>query len=428
MRYLFCLVIVVLLISFGAVPRHEHISGAPSAMEAPGERPANVNDGTSAATQGAQVTQIDLVRASQVMDLPQRLEILEGFLKRPMKEDLRAVTFRMIVVTCKELNDVEAATFYGEEALIANPTDGPVLIELTEVYATTDESDADRGILYAGRAMEALKSAAEAMGEDGEKKLGVFFGAVQRDWGWLEFRRGNVDNAERLLVEALKKRKEPETYLRLGLVRKSTGRVDQAKDDLAMALALSSGKNKGARDAIQEIITAEGGGDADIEAIVKEKRAKITQQKKTAMAEQSRLKPEPAPAFTVDTLDGRTVSLDDLRGSVVVMDFWATWCGPCRLELPLVQRTYEEFRDERVAFLAVSTDADTSLVRPYLKKNNITLPAACGRSVARAYGVGSIPVLVVIDGTGQLRYMHTGYHPDLEEVLPEEIREVLGEL
>jgi peroxiredoxin len=377
---------------------------------------------------GANVTQVDLMRAAHIEDLPQRLELLESFLQRPRREDMRPLLFRLIVSTCREMGDVEAATFYGEEALAANPSDGPILLDLTAAYAADDSSDVDRGIGYAERAMDALNAAAKAIGEGGEARVSVFVGYLLRDWGWLVFRRGEVEEAERMLVEATDRRKDPTTYLRLGLVHKSMGKRDVAKDDFAMALALSSGRDLEALDAIQEIVTAEGGGTADVDAIVEEKRSEIARMKKEQMAAQSRVKPEPAPDFTVVTTGGTEFALADLRGSVVVLDFWATWCGPCRRELPMVQKTHEGFQGKNVSFLGISIDADTSLVRPFLEKHKLTLPVAASREVGQDYGASSIPMLVVIDGEGRLRYVHTGYHPDLEQVLPEEINELLEEL
>lgn len=377
---------------------------------------------------GAHITQVDLIRASQIEDLPFRLEVLEEFLSRPMRDEIRPIVFRMIVATCHELKDLESATFYGEEALETNPGDVPVLLELTAAYAEADDSDADRGIRYAERAMQGLDSAAKAMGEEGERRLSTFVGSLLANWGWLEFRKGNLDVAEGMLSEAAGRQKSAEIFVRLGTIRRRAGKTAEAKDDFAMALALSSGKNKTALEAIQEIVISEGGVPDDVNTIVKEKRAEIATKKKAVMLEQSRLKPEPAPAFTVNTIDGRTVALEDMRGSVVVLDFWATWCGPCRRELPMVQQTYEDFQDENVKVLAVSVDADTSVVRPYVKSNNLTLPVAFGREVGQSYGAASIPMLVVIDGLGQLRYLHSGYHPDLGEALQAEIRELLQEL
>lgn len=416
MRYLTCLALTLVTVAAAA-----STYAARTATTA-------AQSGYLAASQSARVTQVDLMRAAHIEDLPQRLEMLESFLQRPMRDELRPTLLRMIVSTCRELGDFEAVTFYGEEALRANPSDGGVLIELTAAYADAENPDLDRGVDYAERAMKALDVAAEQMGEEGESRLAPYRAFLLNNWGWLLYRRGEVDQAEMMLVEASNNRKEPRVYIRLGTLRKGAGRLSDAKEDFAMALALSSGENPEARSAIEEIIAAEGGAEADLEAIVEEKRREIASMKKEAMAQQSRVEPKPAPAFTVTTLDGAEVSLDELRDSVVVLDFWATWCGPCRRELPMVQRTYEDFKEKNVAVLAVSVDSDTSAVRPYAAKHNLTLPIAFGRELGGTYGASSIPMLVVIDGGGQIRYVHRGYHPDLEEVLPEEIKELLEEL
>jgi peroxiredoxin len=409
--------------SFGAEPAPSIAGGASAAgsqTPSPQETPQRAHR--------ANVTKVDLLRASHITDLPERLDLLESFLQRPMRDDLRPLLFRLIVSTCRGMGDLEAATFYGEEALAANPSDGPVLLDLAAAYAEDDSSDVDLGIKYAERAMDALNAAAKSIGEGGEARVSVFVGYLLKDWGWMVYRRGDTQEAERMLIEATQRRKDPTAYLRLGLVHRSMGKADLAKDDLAMSLALSSGENADALEAIQEIITSEGGGTADVDAIVKEKRSEIARMKKEEMAKQSRVDPEAAPDFAVVTTSGAEVALADLKGSVVVLDFWATWCGPCRRELPLVQKTHEDFQGKKVTFLGISIDSDTSLVRPFVKKNNLTLPIAASRDVGRAYGASSIPMLVVIDGAGRLRYVHTGYHPDLEEVLPEEINELLEEL
>lgn len=361
-------------------------------------------------------------------DLSERIRVLEGFLTRRASPEQRRLLFRMLVSTCRQWGDFEGAIFYGEEALRAYPSDGPILLELTAAHAEMEDSDLDEGILYAQRTMDALDAAAEAMGEGGEARLSTFAGSCLCDWGWMLFRQGKTEEARRLLERAIEKKKDPLVYRRLGRVRAAAGQLDEAKDAFAMALAMSSGRDSTALEALKEVVALQGGGETDVEAVVREKKKQVREQKVQIMTERTKIEPRAAPEFTVTTLTGGTVSLGDLRGSVVLLDFWATWCVPCRQELPVVQKVFEEFRDQSVFVIAASVDADTSKVRPFVKTNGITLPVAFARAAGREYGASSIPTLFLIDGEGTIRFMHSGYYPDLEEILPIQIEELLQDL
>src|SRR5690606_32147440 len=84
-----------------------------------------------------------------------------------------------------------------------------------------------------------------------------------------------------------------------------------------------------------------------------------------------------APDFRVETLDGTPVALSDLRGQVVLVNFWATWCPPCRFEMPGFQRVYDEYRDQGFTILGLSTDrGGTRIVREFLEERGITYPVA----------------------------------------------------
>lgn len=132
-----------------------------------------------------------------------------------------------------------------------------------------------------------------------------------------------------------------------------------------------------------------------------------------------RIEPRPeAPAFTLTQLDGGEVSLADYRGKVVIMEFWATWCGPCRFSLPSLEVIYKRFRDRGVTVLMINQDEPVEMIRQWAGKR-FTAPILLDQDggVAQRYGVRGIPRLFIIDQDGRLVYAHEGYGGGLERNL-----------
>lgn len=118
------------------------------------------------------------------------------------------------------------------------------------------------------------------------------------------------------------------------------------------------------------------------------------------------------PAFAVTTFDGQRITMDDLQGKVVLLDFWATWCGPCREALPHIRQVAKKFQGEPLVILSVSLDSDEQKWKEFIGKNEMTWPqyrdGGFTGPVAKMFGVNAIPHTFTVDADGVLQEEHIG--------------------
>ncbi len=117
-----------------------------------------------------------------------------------------------------------------------------------------------------------------------------------------------------------------------------------------------------------------------------------------------------APDFTLLDLDGNAVTLSELRGRPVILNFWATWCPPCRLEMPELEETQRAYADDDVVLLTVNQDESAEQVRDFFDELGLTLPAVLDPDgdVGNAYGAFYLPSTVFIDSDGIMTAFHRG--------------------
>lgn len=117
-----------------------------------------------------------------------------------------------------------------------------------------------------------------------------------------------------------------------------------------------------------------------------------------------------APEFSLTGLEGKLHQLEDYRGHLVVLNFWATWCGPCRIEMPLLEQTYARLKLTGLVIIGVNMLEAKSTVQDYVQALNITFPIllASDDSVAKSYGVFGLPMTFFIDSNGILRDKYIG--------------------
>jgi len=137
----------------------------------------------------------------------------------------------------------------------------------------------------------------------------------------------------------------------------------------------------------------------------------------------------PAPNFTLDMLGGGQMSLAEHKGNVVMVNFWATWCAPCRQEMPHLEALHQRYSSLGFTLLGVNVEEDSSGAEDWLAETPVSFPILFDpqSSVSELYDVIAMPSTVMIDREGNLRYLHHGYKPGYENEYQNQIRALIRE-
>lgn len=121
----------------------------------------------------------------------------------------------------------------------------------------------------------------------------------------------------------------------------------------------------------------------------------------------------PAPDFTLKSLAGKNIKLSELAGNVVLINFWASWCAPCRQEMPLLNALHNKYAPLGFTVIGVNVEEQVSNARGFIDKFPVDFPILLDsdNSVSRLYNVVAMPTTLVVDRDGNLRFLHQGYQP-----------------
>ena len=137
----------------------------------------------------------------------------------------------------------------------------------------------------------------------------------------------------------------------------------------------------------------------------------------------------PAPAFQLNSNGGRPVSLGSLRGQIVLVNFWASWCGPCRKEMPILEQLNRQYRNKGVTLVGVNVEPDSAAATDWLKATPVSFPILfdVDSKVSKLYQVEGMPNTVILDRKGNVRYIHRGYSAGAENEYLDQIRALIRE-
>ncbi len=138
---------------------------------------------------------------------------------------------------------------------------------------------------------------------------------------------------------------------------------------------------------------------------------------------------EMAPNFTLKSRSGKNIKLSELRGQVIMVNFWASWCGPCREEMPLLDKLFKKYRSLGFIVLGVNVDDTPKQAESFLKQNDVSFPILFDndKKISEKYKITAMPSSFFIDRNGKLRNEHKGYLPEYELLYETEIKKLIRE-
>jgi peroxiredoxin len=137
----------------------------------------------------------------------------------------------------------------------------------------------------------------------------------------------------------------------------------------------------------------------------------------------------PAANFTLKTASGENIRLSEYRGQVVLINFWASWCGPCRQEMPHLEAIYRKYEPLGFTVFGVNVEQDRHMADKVLRDIPVSFPILFDseNQVSELYGVDAMPATILVDRDGTIRHMHRGYKPGYEREYEKQIKALVRE-
>ncbi len=364
---------------------------------------------------------------------------LESHLKKYPQTKSRWELERALVKAAKEINDDARTVKWGESVLARESEDIQTLEAVTRALVRAGDKASAAKALVQGKKWEAVlrslepKDATEKIRWQTRMDLDQGLSRALQAQARAQLILGKPVEAEGLAEKSFAAYPFDESARVLAQARGELGKWDAAADAWADAFVSGDAKRPDDLDAMREAwkkghSDAKGVGDRLLAAhdrFNKWNDAKIT---RLRQYDANALKGKPAE-FVITGVGGEKLPLSSLQGKVVVLDFWATWCGPCRTQHPLYEKAKEKFKGRTdVEFVYLNTDEDKSLVAPFLEANSWSKKVYFEDGLSRLLNVSSIPTTVILNKRGEIASRMNGFLPEkFVDMLTERVQRILAE-
>jgi thiol-disulfide isomerase/thioredoxin len=350
---------------------------------------------------------------------------LEAHLAKYPNSVQRAEVERSLAKAAIDSNDIPRIVKYGESAAAASPDDFQLLDRLAYAFLILGgPENATKAYKYARAFEDLVDKMPIATGRDAVHQQDDHERAMSRALIYQARARtiqNDSEDALRLVARAFSAYPDEESAREWAEVLIRLGRPADAVEHLAEAFVIpdpyaTDDKRQGDRQLLGELYAKEHGSEKGLGDLVLSAYDRVSTTVETRRKKLLALDPNSTLAnpmeFTVTGLDGKKLQLASLKGKLLIMDFWATWCIPCRLQHPLYETLRERFSGRSdVAFLEMDADDDHSVVEPFLTAQKWDKAVYFEDGLARLLNVMNIPTTVLIDKNGRLASRMDGFDP-----------------
>jgi thiol-disulfide isomerase/thioredoxin len=373
---------------------------------------------------------------------PQALiQNLEEFLARFPSSPYREQLYRSIFRQALQANDPPKAEAYAEKLLELNPDDPALLSTVVDLLGRREDAPSrQRALYFATKFVAQAEKAGQATAPPGvpqdkwRETNSLMLASAYLTRGKIYAKSSKAENAFADYEMSYAAYPSAQVAELLGDLAAGKNDLNRAVNEYATAFAFPEKSSDPAHQAeirrklgssyVAAHGTEKGLGDLVL-ARYDELMRLVGQRFRESHDANAELK-DPFD-FVLERPDGPPIRLTEYRGKVVVMEFWATWCGPCRLEGRFFERVRDKFRDDaRAAFLAMNVDADPAGVPAFLKEEAWSTPVAYARGLDQLLGVRALPTLIIFDRHGRVVYRQEGMDPgSFLESIEQKVREAL---